>query len=70
MRSIMNKSALTFLFALAVSPLLVQCASQDELNQIHYQLRQLNKKVNELETVTIDNLQKRQASSASQMDHF
>ena len=66
----MNKSALTFLFALAVSPLLVQCASQDELNQIHYQLRQLNKKVNELETVTIDNLQKRQASSASQMDQL
>lgn len=70
MRSIMKKSALTFLFALAVSPLLVQCASQDELNQIHYQLRQLNKKVNELETVTIDNLQKRQASSASQMDQL
>jgi tol-pal system protein YbgF len=70
MRSTMNKSALTFLFALAVSPLLVQCASQDELNQIHYQLRQLNKKVVELETSTIDNLQKRQASSASQMDQL
>ena len=70
MRSIMNKSALTLLFALAVSPLLVQCASQDELNQIHYQLRQLNKKVSDLETVTIDNLQKRQASSASQMDQL
>ncbi len=70
MRSTMNKSALTFLFALAVSPLLVQCASQDELNQIHYQLRQLNKKVVELETSTVDNLQKRQASSASQMDQL
>ena len=70
MRSIMNKPALTFLFALAVSPLLVQCASQDELNQIHYQLRQLNKKVVELETSTVDNLQKRQASSASQMDQL
>lgn len=70
MRSTINKSALTLLFALAVSPLLVQCASQDELNQIHYQLRQLNKKVVELETSTIDNLQKRQASSASQMDQL
>jgi len=66
----MNKSALTFIVALAVSPFLVQCASQDELNQIHYQLRQLNKKVIELETSTIDNLQKRQASSASQMDQL
>jgi tol-pal system protein YbgF len=70
MRSTINKSALTLLFALAVSPLLVQCASQDELNQIHYQLRQLNKKVVELETSTVDNLQKRQASSASQMDQL
>ena len=70
MRPTMKKSALTFLFALAVSPLLVQCASQDELNQIHYQLRMLNKKVNELETSTIDNLQKRQASSSSQMDQL
>lgn len=70
MRPTMKKSALTFLFALAISPLLVQCASQDELNQIHYQLRMLNKKVNELETSTIDNLQKRQASSSSQMDQL
>ncbi len=66
----MNKSALTFLFVLFLSPLLLQCASQDELNQIHYQLRQLNKKVNDLETTTIDDLQKRQASSASQMDQL
>jgi len=66
----MNKSALTFLFVLFLSPLLLQCASQDELNQIHYQLRQLNKKVNDLEATTIDDLQKRQASSASQMDQL
>ncbi|MEE4165028.1 MAG: hypothetical protein V2I35_03445, partial [Desulfocapsaceae bacterium] len=66
----MNKSALTLIFSLAVMPLLVQCASQDELNQVHYQLRMLNKKVSELETTTIDTLQKRQASSASQMDQL
>lgn len=66
----MKKSALTLFIALAVSPLLIQCASQDELNQIHYQLRMLNKKVTDLESSTIDSLQKRQASSSSQMDQL
>ena len=67
----MNKSALISLFlSFALLPLLVQCASQDELNQINYQLRMLNKKVVELEATTVDNLQKRQASSASQMDQL
>ncbi|NNK93434.1 MAG: hypothetical protein HKP41_03690, partial [Desulfobacterales bacterium] len=58
----MKKTIVTLLVVLAVSPFLVQCASQDELNKIHYQLRMLNKKVNDLEAGTIDNLQKRQAS--------
>ena len=67
----MNKSALiSLLLSFALLPLLVQCASQDELNQINYQLRMLNKKVVELEATTVDNLQKRQASSASQMDQL
>ncbi len=67
----MNKSALiSLLLSVALLPLLVQCASQDELNQINYQLRMLNKKVVELEATTVDNLQKRQASSASQMDQL
>ena len=66
----MKKTIVTLLFVLAVSPLLVQCASQDELNKIHYQLRMLNKKVNDLEAGTIDNLQKRQASTSSQMDQL
>ena len=67
----MNKSALiSLVLSFALLPLLVQCASQDELNQINYQLRMLNKKVVELEATTVDNLQKRQASSASQMDQL
>lgn len=66
----MKKSILTLLVVLAMTPLLVQCASQDELNKIHYQLRMLNKKVNDLEAGTIDNLQKRQASTSSQMDQL
>lgn len=48
----------------------MQCASQNDLNQIHYQLRMLNKKVSDLESVTIDDLQKRQALSVSQIDRL
>ena len=66
----MNKSSLTFILIIALSPFLVQCASQDEMNKIHYQLRMLNKKVNDLESGTIDALMKRQASSSSQFDQL
>jgi len=67
---IMKKIPFTILCAFVVSPLLVQCASQDDLNQIHYQLRMLNKKVTDLESSTIDELQKRQANSVNQIDRL
>ncbi len=66
----MKKIPFTVLCAFIVSPLLVQCASQDDLNQIHYQLRMLNKKVTDLESSTIDELQKRQANSVNQIDRL
>jgi TolA-binding protein len=66
----MRNLSSTLLLAVFVLPLLSQCASQDELNQIHYQLRMLNKKVSDLESTTIDDIQKRQAVSASQIDRL
>lgn len=66
----MKKIPLTLLCAFIASPFLMQCASQNDLNQIHYQLRMLNKKVSDLESVTIDDLQKRQALSVSQIDRL
>ncbi len=66
----MKKIPFTVLCAFVVSPLLVQCASQDDLKQIHYQLRMLNKKVADLESSTIDELQKRQANSVNQIDRL
>lgn len=66
----MKKIPLILLCAFIASPFLMQCASQNDLNQIHYQLRMLNKKVSDLESVTIDDLQKRQALSVSQIDRL
>lgn len=66
----MKKIPLSFLCILAVSPLLVQCASQDEINQINYQLRTINTKVSKIENTTIDDLRKRQAATASQIERL
>ncbi|MBE0583427.1 MAG: hypothetical protein IH612_06635, partial [Desulfofustis sp.] len=70
MLSTMKKIPLSILCAFVVAPLLVQCASQNDLNQIHYQLRMLNKKVTDLESTTLDDLQKRQAMSVNQIDRL
>lgn len=56
--------------AIAVAPFLIQCASQDDLNLIHAQLRSIDKKLTELETTTVDGLRKRQASNTAQIDQL
>ena len=66
----MKKSPRYLLFALIIAPLLMQCASQDDLNLIHAQLRSIDKKLTELETVTVDELRKRQASNTAQLDQL
>ncbi len=67
---IMKKPTLTLLVALAVSPLLVQCASQDEVQQLNYQLRVVNKKLEDMKKETVGQMQKRQAASSSQLDQL
>ncbi len=48
--------------------LLTQCASQDEVKDLSYQIRAVNKKVEEVRSTTVDQMQKRQASSVSRLD--
>lgn len=66
----MKKSSISLLCALLVAPFLMQCASQDDLNLIHAQLRSIDKKLTELETGTVDELRKRQASNTAQIDQI
>jgi tol-pal system protein YbgF len=48
--------------------LLCQCATQDDLRKLNYQVRAVNQKVDDVKNSTVDKLQKRQASSVSKID--
>ncbi len=50
--------------------LLCQCATQDEVRDLSYQIRAVNKKVEEVKGTTVDQMQKRQASSVNKIDTF
>lgn len=66
----MKKPSRSLLFAIIIAPFLLQCASQDDLNLIHAQLRNIDKKLTDLETVTVEELRKRQASNTAQIDQL
>ena len=48
--------------------LLCQCASKDEIRDLNYQIRAVNQKVEDVRSSTVDQMQKRQASSVSRID--
>lgn len=48
--------------------LLSQCASQDEVRDLNYQLRAVNRKVEDVKSGTVEEMLKRQASTASRLD--
>lgn len=52
---------------LVIAPFLVQCASQNEVRDLQYQLRIVNKKLEDMKANTVGMIQKRQADSSGQM---
>ncbi|GAB4332703.1 MAG: hypothetical protein Kow0089_00750 [Desulfobulbaceae bacterium] len=50
--------------------LLAQCATRDEVRELHYQIRAVNQKVDDVRSSTVDQMQKRQASSVSRIDQM
>jgi tol-pal system protein YbgF len=48
--------------------LLCQCASKNEIRDLSYQIRAVNQKVEDVRGTTVDQMQKRQASSVSRID--
>lgn len=64
------RKKISVLAMLLTVPLLTQCASQDQVNQLEYQLRVVNKRLQKMETTTVDQIQKRQAASSGQMDQL
>jgi len=66
----MKKSTRTLLFIALATPLLVQCASQTDVEDLRYQLRIVNKKLEDMKSNQVGQLQKRQAAATGQMDQF
>lgn len=66
----MKKSVIKFALLLSAAPLLVSCASQTDVEDLRYQLRIVNKKIEDMKSDTVDRLQKRQAAASGQMDQL
>lgn len=66
----MKKTIRNICFVAALSPLLMQCASQDEVQRLQYQLHVVNKKLEDMKSTTVGDIQKRQAASSNQMDQL
>lgn len=64
----MKKSVLKLSLLISMAPLLVSCASQKDVEDLRYQLRIVNKKIEDMKSDTVDRLQKRQAAASGQMD--
>lgn len=63
-----KRSYLSLAFIVITSPLLLQCASQDEVKNLHYNLRVVSNKVDNMKASTVSSIQKRQASSSNRLD--
>jgi tol-pal system protein YbgF len=66
----MNKSLITLLILLFLTPFLVQCATQDEVRTLSYQLRAVNKKLEDMQANTVGDMQKKQANSSGQLNEM
>ncbi|MBU0944458.1 MAG: tetratricopeptide repeat protein [Proteobacteria bacterium] len=66
----MKKRYLTSLLLLGIMPFLTNCATQDDVNSLNYNVRALNKKVEDMKDNTVGQMQQRQASSSGLMDQL
>jgi tol-pal system protein YbgF len=66
----MKKTLRNIFAVMAVTPLLVQCATRTELDEVRYQLRIVNKKLEDMKSTTVDQLQKRQALASGQVEQL
>jgi tol-pal system protein YbgF len=66
----MKKTIRNIFLVSALSPLLIQCASQDEVQRLQYQLHVVNKKLEDMKANTVNDIQKRQAASSNQIDQM
>jgi len=63
----MKKPFANLLVLLTFTPFLIQCATQDEVRTLSYQLRAVNKKLEDMQANTVGDIQKKQANSSGQL---
>ncbi len=66
----MKKTLRNIFLVAALSPFLTQCATQDEVQRLQYQLHVVNKKLEDMQSNTVGDIQKRQAASSNQIDQL
>ncbi|SDP09246.1 tetratricopeptide repeat protein [Desulforhopalus singaporensis] len=66
----MNKSVRNFLICLSSTALLSSCASTGDVEELKYQLRVVNKKIEDMKSTTVGQIQKRQAAAFGHMDQL
>ncbi len=66
----MKNALFTFVIIVSCTPLLLSCASQNDVKKLNYQLRVVNKKVDDMKVSTVGKMQEKQAASSSQLDEL
>ncbi len=66
----MKKRYFTTLILIGLMPLLSNCASQDDVTNLNYNVRTINKKIDDMKVNTVDQMQQRQATSSGQLDQL
>lgn len=66
----MKKSYLTSLILIGLMPLITHCASQQDVQYLDYNVRSINKKLDDMKINTVDQMQQRQAMSSGQLDQL
>ncbi len=66
----MKKKYFTACILFCLMPLLSNCASQQDVQNLNYHIRTINKKLEDMKVNTVDRMQQRQASSSGQLDQL
>jgi len=66
----MKKRYLTPLLLVGLMPLLTHCASQQDVQNLSYNIRSINKKLDDMKMNTVEQMQQRQAMSSGYLDQL
>ncbi|MCF8056779.1 MAG: tetratricopeptide repeat protein [Desulfocapsa sp.] len=66
----MKKRYLTSFILIGLIPFLGSCASKTDIDTLNYQVRSINKKIDDMKVNTVDQMQQRQASSSGMLDQL